>query len=467
MIPFAKKGPSFRLALCAVLVGLTVNGCFETGVAGTSTTTGNTISARAMLSDGNPAAGATVSLRLSGFVPPGVPGFRRGSFSKDTTADANGYFEMRVPAELRYFLSVYAGGASREGYWRDGLTSSSVLAKTSGANDTVHLQKTGGLSGTVVVGAADSIWLGFPGTSHFTRLQANGSFTLDSLPPGSHGLRIFRSNSGAVQSVDVGGWTLLSEAAMILDTLALPADTTIHVLSVSACLDHVDSIAFALKAAGPSDPRRRFRTLMLSPSPEWVELDACLGQWTRKGILSTAVPGNFELFAGASADYLIRPDSGQILKLNAAGIQILPVFPANLALANFRAGRFYSFHHLDTALRSFPDEAAWLGNLYDRSFPRPAGFQRFAVGDSAIQYLVVDGAGYALSRFEFNSGTLHSQIRLPGLSGNCVGMAAGSNEDIWLLDGAGALMRVDGLTGRTLTTTRIVAPDSLRGLAGP
>ena len=79
MIPLAKKGPPFRLILCAIFGSLAGNGCFETGVAGTATTTGNTVSARVVLSDGNPAAGATVSLRQSGFIPPGVPGFQGGS----------------------------------------------------------------------------------------------------------------------------------------------------------------------------------------------------------------------------------------------------------------------------------------------------------------------------------------------------------------------------------------------------
>ena len=51
---------------------LVLHGCSDNQVAGTSTNTGNTISARALLSDGSPAKGAKVSIRESGFMPPGI-----------------------------------------------------------------------------------------------------------------------------------------------------------------------------------------------------------------------------------------------------------------------------------------------------------------------------------------------------------------------------------------------------------
>lgn len=52
-------------------------------------------------------------------------------------------------------------------------------------------------------------------------------------------------------------------------------------------------------------------------------------------------------------------------------------------------------------------------------------------------------------------------------SGACVGLAAGSGEDVWLLNDARELHRMDGLTGTLLSKVRVAAADSLRGLAGP
>lgn len=448
----------------AIPAFLLLNGCFDTRVTGTSTNTGNTISARAMLSDGSPAKGAKVSVRESGFMPPGVPGYRTGVFSKDTVADASGYFSVTVPAGPRYFLSVYASGPVNQAYWQDSIATPAASSRRAGPDDTVRLEKTAVLSGHVLASAADSIWLGFPGTSRFVLPQSDGSFILDSLPPGSHDLRVIHSGSGKTHGLDVGGWTVLSGASMILDTLILPADTSIHSLSVPACLDTLDSIVFAA-VSGHSRADRIFRSVMFSSPPEWVELDACLGQWSRKGILPATVTGNLELFAGSSGDYLILPDSNRILKLDSAGSHLLPAFPNNLAQADFHAGRFYAFFHLDSAIQTFPDEASWLGKIPDRNFPRPDHLQRFAVDDRAIHFLNADSTRFSLQRYNFDPGSYVDPVLVPGFAGNCVGMALGSQDEIWLLNDAGELSRVNGLTGQVLIKAKVAALDSMRGLA--
>lgn len=439
--------------------------CFDTQVAGTSTNTGNTISARVMLSDGRPASGAKVSVRESAFLPPGVPGYRTGVYSKDTVADASGFFAVTVPAGPKYFLSVYASGSETEAYWQDGIATPAASSNGAGLNDTVRLEKTAALSGHVLTGAADSIWLGFPGTSRFVLPQSDGSFILDSLPPGSHDLRVIYSGSGKTHGLDVGGWTVLPGATMILDTLVLPADTSIHTLSLPACRDTVDSIVFAA-VSGHSRADRVFRSVMFSSPPEWVELDACLGQWSRKGILPSMIAGNLDLFAGPSGDYLILPDSNRILKRDSAGSRLLPTLLNNLAQADFHSGRFYAFIHLDSAIQSFPDEDSWLRNIPDRNFPRPAQFQRLAVGERALHFLNADSAGLSLQRYTFNPGSFHAPVLLPGFTGNCVGMATGSGDEVWLLDDAGELSRVNGLTGRLLEKAKVSTTDSMRGLAG-
>ena len=449
----------------AVPAFLVLHGCSDNQVAGTSTNTGNTISAQAMLSDGSPAKGAKVSIRESGFMPPGVPGYRVGAFSKDTVADASGYFAVTVPAGPKYFLSVNANGPENEAYWQDGIATPAAFSQRAGSNDTVRLEKTAVLSGHVLASGADSLWLGFPGTSRFVLPQSEGSFSLDFLPPGSHALRVIHSGSGKTHGLDVGGWMVLPGATMTLDTLVLPADTSIHSLSLAACLDTVDSIVFAA-VSGHSRADRTFRSVMFSSPPEWVELDACLGQWSRKGILPSMVKGNPELFAGASGDYLILPDSNRILKRDSAGSRLLPAFPDYLAQADFHAGRFYAFFHLDSAIQSFPDEDSWLRKIPDRSFPRPDHLQRFAVGDSAIHFLNADSAGLSLQRFTFSPGSFHDPVLFPGFTGKCVGMATGSGDGIWLLNDAGELSRVNGLTGQVLLKAKVATMDSVRGLAG-
>ena len=453
------------MAVPAFLAFLILIGCSDNQVAGTSTNTGNTISARALLSDGSPAKRAKVRLREIGSMPPGVPGNRVGAFSKDTVADATGYFTVTVPAGAKYFLSIYASGSEGEGYWQDSIATPAGLSRSAGVNDTVRLQKTAVLSGHVQAGTANTVWLGFPGTTRFVHPQSDGSFTLDSLPPGSHGLRVIHSGSGPAQGLDVGGWTVLPGATMTLDTLVLPADTSIHSLSLPACLDTVASIVFA-SVPGHSRADRIFRSVMLSSPPEWVELDACLGQWTRKGTLPSTVTGNLDLFAGPSGDYLILQDSNRILKRDSAGSHLLPEFPVNLAASDSRAGRFYGFFHLDSAIQSFPDEASWLRKIPDRSFPRPDHLQRFAVGDSAILFLNADSAGLSLQRYTFNPGAFHDPVPVPGFAGTCVGMAADSDDGIWLFSDAGILSRVNGMNGRVLLKAKVAAVDSMKGLAG-
>jgi hypothetical protein len=121
---------------------------------------------------------------------------------------------------------------------------------------------------------------------------------------------------------------------------------------------------------------------------------------------------------------------------------------------------------LDSALRSFPDEAAWLGKRFDVSYPRPPAFQRFAVGNDAIHYLVPEGAGVAIERLDFSTASLHAPVSLPDFHGACVGMTVGRNGEVWLLSDSGELYRVDGFSGRVLSKSRVGTTDQLRGLAG-
>jgi hypothetical protein len=367
---------------------------------------------------------------------------------------------------MRFFLTIYSVGKEGEALWREDVTGAIPLGNRTRAKDTLILERVGGVSGRLRMNPGDSIWLGFPGTARFTRPQADGYFELDSLPPGNHVLRIIRSISDKPRTLDVDGWTSLSGATVSLDTLALPSDTAIHSLSVPACLDQADSLVFSPKALGHADPQRVFRAVMGTSPAQWVELDACLGAWTRKATLSDSVSGNPELFAGPAGDYLMLPDSNRIWKLDASGAHPVPAYPESLALAYFHAQRFYGFYHLDSAVRSFPDEAAWLGKRFDLGYPRPAAFQRFAVGNEAIHYLVPEGAGVAIERFDFSTASFHAPVSLPGFHGACVGMTAGRNGEVWLLSDSGELYRVDAISGRLLSRSRIVMPDPLRGLAG-
>lgn len=454
------------LAAAALLVG---NACFDPQTAGTTTTTGNTVSARVLLSDGRPAAGAEVEVRPSGWLPAGIPGSRGGQFSAEAFADSTGLFRVTLPAGAGYFLSVKSAGpgGSPEVHWREGITPATPRPPSAGPGDTVRLERAASLSGHVT-GTADTVWLGFPGTSRFVRPGPDGSFSLEGLPPGQHDLRLIRSGAGGPQSLQVAGWTALSGQAMRLDTLSLPADPSIRTLSAPACLEAIDSLVTAPSPRRPSDPGRILRTILPSSPPEWVELDACLGSWSRLGSLPADWKGSFDLAAGPGKDYLVLPDSGWIGEIDTAGSRLLPGFPDGLALFSFQGGRYYAFFHADTVLRSFPDEAAWLAKTPDRAYPLPPGaFQRFAADGGGIHFLVPDGSGLALRRYDFPAGSFHVGATLHGFTGTCVGMAAGRAGEVWLLNAVGELHRLDGVTGALLSKIRIAAPHAMRGLAGP
>src|SRR4051812_32145717 len=93
------RNPLFRPRIFLTLVALVLFHCIlDDRHAGTSTTTGNTISGVAMLSDGTIAAGAMVSLRtdsIVGTTPGGPPQCFLLAF---TLADSQGRFKLDAPA---------------------------------------------------------------------------------------------------------------------------------------------------------------------------------------------------------------------------------------------------------------------------------------------------------------------------------------------------------------------------------
>ena len=131
------------------------------------------------LVDGKPAPYATVALRKVNFKAE-QPVEENALVVADSYADANGFFDVKIPEEGKYRLTVL----------HDGVAYSKVVTHDDFAEvgkatapDTVHLSATAVMAGAVDIPEGSSaVWVGIVGTDVLVKTDENGWFALPSIP---------------------------------------------------------------------------------------------------------------------------------------------------------------------------------------------------------------------------------------------------------------------------------------------
>ena len=131
------------------------------------------------LVDGKPAPYATVALRKVDFKAE-QPVEESALVVADGYADANGFFDVKIPEDGKYRLTVL----------HDGVAYSKVVTHDDFAEvgkatapDTVHLSATAVMAGVVDVPEGSSgVWVGIVGTDVLVKTDVNGWFALSSIP---------------------------------------------------------------------------------------------------------------------------------------------------------------------------------------------------------------------------------------------------------------------------------------------
>jgi hypothetical protein len=188
------------LALASLLIAA---GCGQR-LAGTSTTTENTLTGVAMLPDGRPAAGAVVAARSPEVVlsRSHVPLAR---LLAQSTADSAGRFSLPLPRGEAYYLEVRRGDSVS---WYRQFAPDTARALALG---TVYLEPTVEVKGTVRPenGPWETrAWVGIAGTDLFRAVDptddpAGAAFSLTAAPAAAHALVVYDEPMVQTQASDV------------------------------------------------------------------------------------------------------------------------------------------------------------------------------------------------------------------------------------------------------------------------
>lgn len=129
------------------------------------------------LVDGKPASYASVALRKVDFKAAQAVE-ENALVVADAYADENGLFDVKVPADGKYRLTVVHDGAAFSK-----IVSRSDFGENGTVNDTVNLVATALMAGVVDVPEGSSnVWVGVHGTDVLVKSDSNGWFALPSLP---------------------------------------------------------------------------------------------------------------------------------------------------------------------------------------------------------------------------------------------------------------------------------------------
>lgn len=129
------------------------------------------------LVDGKPASYASVALRKVDFKAAQAVE-ENALVVADAYADENGLFDVKVPADGKYRLTVVHDGAAFSK-----IVSRSDFGENGAVNDTVNLVATALMAGVVDVPEGSSnVWVGVHGTDVLVKSDSNGWFALPSLP---------------------------------------------------------------------------------------------------------------------------------------------------------------------------------------------------------------------------------------------------------------------------------------------
>ena len=129
------------------------------------------------LVDGKPASYASVALRKVDFKAAQAVE-ENALVVADAYADENGLFDVKVPADGKYRLTVVHDGAAFSK-----IVSRGDFGENGAVNDTVNLVATALMAGVVDVPEGSSnVWVGVHGTDVLVKSDSNGWFALPSLP---------------------------------------------------------------------------------------------------------------------------------------------------------------------------------------------------------------------------------------------------------------------------------------------
>lgn len=129
------------------------------------------------LVDGKPASYASVALRKVDFKAAKAVE-ENALVVADAYADENGLFDVKVPADGKYRLTVVHDGVAFSK-----IVSRSDFGEDGAVNDTVNLVATALMAGVVDVPEGSSnVWVGVQGTDVLVKSDSNGWFALPALP---------------------------------------------------------------------------------------------------------------------------------------------------------------------------------------------------------------------------------------------------------------------------------------------
>lgn len=147
------------------------------------------------LVDGKPASYASVALRKVDFKAAQAVE-ENALVVADAYADENGLFDVKVPADGKYRLTVVHDGVAFSK-----IVSRSDFGENGAVNDTVNLVATALMAGVVDVPEGSSnVWVGVHGTDVLVKSDSNGWFALPSLPA-NDSLRLYFVDGGYKESL--------------------------------------------------------------------------------------------------------------------------------------------------------------------------------------------------------------------------------------------------------------------------
>jgi len=439
-------------------------GCDENKVAGTSTSTENTIAGTIVYGE-KALVGARVSLRASNVLPNSIT-----ETKNEVKTDSLGHFEFKAASGVNYTL--YAKAFSDSIY-------SAVCYKTNIVFraderhlvlDTLMARNSGGLRGVILdsVSQLTTLSIGILGTDNYVNLDAHGHFKLSDLTDGKNQLVLFSRSSmhGHIILEDV---VLNSAEELTLDTIVLPPaweNSPTTPFRPNACQEVLVSLAQGDSSSrGVIDSSLLLYTLFPGSHPKLVEMDLCKAKWYPKVLLLPGLADFIQLFHFNSLFYLNDGGKKYFQRINLATklVDTLPI-TQNLSLATSNKNKLMATFHNDSLLKVFNSSAEFLNGIYQDSFPLPpTQTQQLALHNDTAFFL---GPGF-LQRFVLPLRTMDTTFHPIIHKQNWNGMAVNTKGKIFLLGEHNMLFKVQSEKPFHIDTIQIVADSIFRGLSSP
>lgn len=466
------------LTLLAMLGTLAVlSGCFDDRTAGgTGTATENVLTARVLSSDGIPAAGASVTLRPMGYVPEAIgisessgPGSRL-----EATTGPDGRFTIRKPSAGSYFVEC---ARDSQVLWVENIRLAAAESRNLGD---LRMDTAAGIAGgaNMVSAGGENLWAGFPGTEHFSRLDASFRFVLSGFPADRRDFHLYRLRpAGDWQQIRVHGWIPLEGKMMPLPTIQLsdPAsmDTAVDLSSVPApafCPETGPDTLLQDRTAALSIQTLRLRGVLATNPPQWIELDPCKGSWRSLVPLPPTALGAASSFATRMGDFtLVSGGSIYFRKILAVESPAGASFAGVSGVVN-RLGQFHVLYGKPAAYAIFPDTSFLHGAAPAPSYPLPGAPDSLAgiAYLGTVLYALASQAALA-PVYSCNTTTQASRVEGLGLPAGTptriLALVKASDTALWLLDENSRLLLWDAAQARVVKIWQVQAAGSLRTLA--